>query len=555
MRFKEKAIPERIKIFSGFFLHGVVLAFSCQIATADTGVPLVQTRYGLVRGVSDMGVESFKGIPYAVPPVGTLRWRPPEPLLLPESARKIEIDAKHFGPACLQIKRMAARGLPTSESCLTLNIWRPATRFSGERTRLLPVMVWIHGGAFIGGASAEPLYDGTHLAQQGILVVSFNYRLGRLGFFAHPALSAMQSQGEWQANYGLMDQLAALRWVQDNIAGFGGDPSQVTLVGQSAGGASVNFLSVMPAAKGLFARAISQSGFPRWAGRPLNTGAGSAEAIGAEYAHRHGIEGTSAQQAAALRALPASALVEDDPPEDIDRTTPMPIVDGQMLSASLPDLLAQGKMLSVTLMVGGTSCDASVYGPDALALFTFASYTDPVFRRLYPGPLQMAVREAQTDRIETEPVRFQAQAWSTSGLSVWVYNFDHAIKGQGWQSEGCAGAAHASELPYVFGNLTRAYTNQGTQPYQVTEEGSSTGKEVDSEKEVHQLSRQMMAYWVSFVQTGAPDAGKLAPTWPRYVPSSGPVLEFGAHDVSVRTHFRQTQLDWIFSRLSGLSVW
>lgn len=268
-----------------------------------------------------------------------------------------------------------------------------------------------------------------------------------------------------------------------------------------------------------------------------------------EYAHRHGIDGVSAMQADALRALPVSALTEDDPPEDIDRTTPMPIVDGQLLAAPLPTLLAQGKMLPVPLILGGTSCDASVYGSDALALFTFASPADPTFKRLYPGPLQAAVRAAQTDRIETEPVRFQAQAWAAAGLPVWVYDFDHGGAGKGWQSDGCRGAAHASELPYVFGNLRTRYTNQSD------DGGQGITPVAAAVRQDRRLSEQMMAYWVSFAQKGVPDAAGIAPVWPLYVPLSGPVLEFGPHDLSVMTYFREAQLDWIASKLSGLAVW
>lgn len=538
---------------SGVVLACTVMMMAMQGAEAATANPSVQTKYGLMHGTYNSGVESFKGIAYALPPIGALRWRPPQSLPLPVMPSQVEVNARAFGPACPQIARMAARDLPQSEDCLTLNIWRPAGFQKSSKNPNLPVMVWIHGGAFIGGSAAEPLYDGSRLAKKGVLVVSMNYRLGRLGFFAHPALSATRPQGETEANYGFMDQIAALNWVKNNIASFGGDPSQVTIFGQSAGGASVNFLTVIPSAKNLFVRAISQSGFPRWAGRYLTRGPTSAEAIGVEYAHRHNIGGTMEQQAAALRALPVAALTENDPPEDIDRTTPMPIVDGQLLTAPLPDLLKQGKMLPVPLMVGGTSCDASVYGSDALALFTFASYSSPIFKKLYPGPLQPAVREAQTDRIETEPVRFQAQAWVASGLPVWMYYFDHANAEEGWQGAGCRGAPHAAELPYVFGNLDNSYNNQLTIPA-----GKNKKNEVTitaQSQEASRLSDQMMAYWVSFAKTGVPDAQALAPVWPQYVPQQAQVLEFGRQNVFVTTHFRQAQLDWIASKLSGLAVW
>ena len=207
--------------------------------------PVVRIDSGALRGITDQGVASFRNIPYAAPPVGKLRWRPPQ---APRAWNKVR-DASAFGPICPQNYNPSDNGvgpLPASEDCLTLNVWTPA-----EVGAARPVMVWIHGGGFVNGSASAPLYDGDALARQGVVVVTLNYRLGWLGFFAHPALSATQP-GEPLGNYGLMDQIAALKWVQRNIAAFGGDPGNVTLFGESAGGMSVNKLMISPAARGLF---------------------------------------------------------------------------------------------------------------------------------------------------------------------------------------------------------------------------------------------------------------------------------------------------------------
>ena len=229
-------------------------------AAAFPAAAVVHTARGDLRGAVRGAVESFKGVPFAAPPVGDLRWRPPQPAPV-WTGVKIASD---FGPVCMQTARgfFAQQG-GMSEDCLTLNIWRPASAKPGQR---LPVMVWIYGGAFIIGGSSTPFYDGTHFADRGVILVSFNYRLGRFGFFAHPALDGGPGP---VANYGLMDQIAALKWVKANIAAFGGDPDNVTVFGESAGAISVNYLMGSPAARGLFAKAIAESGFGRSEPRAL----------------------------------------------------------------------------------------------------------------------------------------------------------------------------------------------------------------------------------------------------------------------------------------------
>ena len=256
-------------------LFGLIatLAMAPLHATAAAG-PQVMLDTGAVQGVDRDSVSAFLGVPYAAPPVGPLRWRAPRPAAPWTSVRK----ADHFGDACPQVKIMRAAWAqvgPTSEDCLFLNVWRPDQGGAAP----LPVMVFIHGGAFTLGAAGVPLYDGANLARRGAVIVTLNYRLGRLGFFAHPALTA-EDPGGLLGNYGLMDQIAALQWVQRNIARFGGDPRNVTLFGESAGAGSVQVLMASPLADGLFAKAISESGAGLAHVPPIRGTATSAEAEG-----------------------------------------------------------------------------------------------------------------------------------------------------------------------------------------------------------------------------------------------------------------------------------
>lgn len=244
-------------------IRTLMAALAFGLVAASAGAAVVTTDHGRVSGVVAEGVESFKGIPFAAPPVGDLRWRPPAD---PKPWTDVRAgDA--YGPACPQ-HMPAAWGLPDpkwSEDCLYLNVWRPESAKPGAK---LPVMVWIYGGGFTIGNGASKIYDGTHLAQNGVVVVNMNYRLGRLGWFAHPALTA-EAKGGATADFGLMDQIAALKWVKANIAAFGGDPANVTIFGESAGAMSVNLLMVSPAARGLFAKAITESGLGRIAAKTM----------------------------------------------------------------------------------------------------------------------------------------------------------------------------------------------------------------------------------------------------------------------------------------------
>lgn len=256
-----------LAIFLSFFI------FSCtskvQVPASAAGQdaqPVIQTKSGKLRGANQDGIAVFKGIPFAAPPVGQFRWRPPQPVAAWQGVR----DALEFGPDCAQAGWGGSPGTITkgsSEDCLYLNLWAPA-----KAKAKLPVMVWIHGGGFVGGSGSSPETFGDQFARQGVVLVTINYRLGRLGFFAHPALRQEHPE-EPKGNYGYMDQIAALQWVQENIAAFGGDPKNVTVFGFSAGGVSVHSLMTIPAAKGLFHKAICQSSGGRdgvLTGRPLD---------------------------------------------------------------------------------------------------------------------------------------------------------------------------------------------------------------------------------------------------------------------------------------------
>ncbi|HVY02724.1 MAG TPA: carboxylesterase family protein, partial [Caulobacterales bacterium] len=245
---------------------------------------------GALHGAIEGQSVSFKAIPFAAPPIGPLRWAPPQPAQKWDGVR----DATHFSAECMQA---APPGANVSEDCLYLNIWAPLARPKGK----MAVMVWIHGGAYVGGAGGSPFYDGANIAKDGVVVVTINYRLGRLGFFAHPALAREHPDGPL-GNYGLMDQIAALKWVKANIAKFGGDPNNVTIFGESAGGSSVNYLMISPAARGLFQKAISESGFGRLPAPSMD------EVAAANIAYLKAKNVPETVDAAGLRALPAETF-------------------------------------------------------------------------------------------------------------------------------------------------------------------------------------------------------------------------------------------------------
>lgn len=477
---------------------------------------VVQTSAGAVQGETKGDVASFKGIPYAAPPVGANRWRPPAPVKPWTGTR----DATKFGNDCVQITFPGApsSGAAQSEDCLFVNVWRPA---DAKPDAKLPVMVWIHGGAFLFGSGGQPTYAGDQLARQDVVVVSLNYRLGRFGFFAFPALSK-EARGVPTGNYAYMDQIAALKWVQQNIAGFGGDPANVTIFGESAGGVSVHSLLTIPSAKGLFHKAIIESGGGRdgtLTGRPLARDNAdpnyplSAETIGVNYARHHGIEGTNAKALAKLRALPADQILDkgqETAGKDGPRTYGGPVVDGVIVTETAQSAYAAGRQTIVPLMIGSNSAEVP-------AGFIAANSKESLFEGFGKGKaaamaaydpdgktdLATLLTMANTDRVWAEPARLTAIAYAEKGAPAFVYRFSYVADSMKAQAK--AGAPHASELEYVFDTLASRYGDKVT----------------DNDRAV---ARMVSTYWANFARTGDPSGPGLA-RWPRYDRESQKILD------------------------------
>lgn len=458
--------------------------------------PQARVSQGLLAGRSEGGVEAFKAIPYAAPPVGPLRWRPPQ---APGSWTG-ERDASRVGAMCIQAPSNGDPGVgppPASEDCLTLNVWSPS-----ERSGPLPVMVWIHGGGYNNGSGTAALYDGANLARRGVVMVTINYRLGRLGFFDHPALAAERPADEPAGNYGVMDQIAALEWVRDNIAAFGGDPSQVTVFGESAGGAAVLQLMVAPEARGLFHRAVVQSGLGRQRSALLDQdrpGRPSAQSLGVGFARSAGLGDATAD---ALRALPAERLL-----------TPMPafysdnlIVDGKVVPEDVVQAFAAGRQAPVPLMIGTNSAefwwikpaDAGAYGRTDDAL------SDAEYDALLAAYGGQDGYDAHviSDLIFNEPARHLSRLHARAGHPTWLYRFDVVPESN---PEPSGGATHASERPYVFDTL------------------HTVGRPL-GERDAR-ASAAMADYWTTFGRTGDPN-GADRPAWPEFGAEPDRLLEF-----------------------------
>lgn len=463
----------------------------------------VKIESGLVSGVDLDGVHAYLGIPYAAPPTGDLRWRPPQ------SAKPWSgvLHATKFGLACMQTPLPRAEAMETSEDCLTVNVWTPVAKSNAP----LPVMVWIHGGGFRNGGGR---LSGRGLVPQGVILVGIQYRLGYFGFYAHPALTEEQRGGEL-ANYGLMDQIAALKWVKRNIAAFGGDPSRVTIFGESAGGSSVLYLMSSPEARGLFARAICESG----AGFAEPRQFAEMEKLGVRDAADLGVgEGPAA--IAALRKMPAKELMQA-----LDRvrlkhgeTTALstwPALDGKVVTGTNGEIFESGKQAPVPLIIGSNSYEGSLMGPRR----TPPLPADQAIRKLYldeaHGNARLAAAKLFGDGGFEAPSRLLARAMEKVHEPAWLYFFScvpEKIRGT------VPGAAHASEIQFVTGTIV--------------------GSEAD-----RRMAERASAFWVRFARTGNPNPPG-ATQWPAYSATTDRLLEFG-DEIAVRTHFRKAQLDYV----------
>ena len=458
---------------------------------------IVHAPAGAVQGEAIGGLSIFKGIPYAMPPVGPRRWRPPVSIPAWRGVR----DATNFGPACYQPPNdpnsvYAWKPMAMSEDCLSLNIWLPA------KASRAPVFVWIHGGALLTGSSADTLYDGTALANLGLVVVSINYRLGALGYLAHPGLSGESPRGI-SGNYGLLDQIAALQWVQNNIAAFGGNPSNVTIAGESAGALSVMYLMASPPARGLFAKAISESAYMISAPelREARFGSVSAEAMGVALAEK-----LAAKDLAALRAVDAAHLTSVAAQGG---ALPSGTVDGYLLPRQLVEVFDRGEQAKVPLLVGFNSgeirslrvltpvvpADASVY--ESLIRDRYADMSNAFLKLYPPTDIEQSVLATTRDAMYGWTAERLAIKQATLGQNAFLYFFDH-----GYPSAEALGlhGFHASELPYVFGSAG------GTPP---------RWPKVPVTPEELNMSAAMSAYWAAFARVGVPHV-RGQPQWQPY---------------------------------------
>jgi len=451
---------------------------------------IVETRYGKVAGSREGDVRIWRGVPFARPPVGTLRFQPPEPPLPWAAVR----HAQTFGPICPQVNDSlfpTPADVAVDEDCLSLNIWAPA---DGAKH---PVLVWIHGGGFVFGSGRSPWYDGSALSRQGVVVVTVNYRLGPLGFLHLEDLagSAFAASG----NVGLLDQVAALEWVRDNIAAFGGDPSRVTVAGESAGSMSVGALLVMPRARGLFAQAIMESGVPFLRRRP--EAAETSERLAAKLGGLDALlKAPPDRLLAAAQELPAGPGLRWGP-----------LLDGRLLPTPFWTAVTAGTAHPVALLIGTNRHELRLWGasqptwrtlPDDAMVSTFEHNWGTI-----PGPARSHFLEGRhgtalfdalmhlgTLRVFEAPTHRLA-AWQSRRAPVWVYRFD-------WESPaygGVLGACHALEIPFVFNNLSAA----GVRPF--------TGDGADRQAVADAMHRS----WAAFVRTGNPRHPGIPP-WPRY---------------------------------------
>jgi para-nitrobenzyl esterase len=489
----------------------VIVAIIPLFTSAGTDV-VVRVDAGRVSGVIQSGVRVFKGIPFAAPPRGDLRWLPPQPVAPWKGAR----EAKAFSAECMQTpypenSPYFLPAAPLSEDCLYLNVWTSAAE--GQRR---PVMVWIPGGAWTRGSGSLAAYEGTALAKKGVVVVTTNYRLGVFGFLAHPELTA-ESRQHASGNYAILDHVAALKWVQKNIVGFGGDPTRVTIFGESAGSWSVNTLQASPLAKGLFHRVIGESG----AQFASTTTLAQAEQAGVAFA-----KAANAESLKVLRGVPADKLLAIQP----FRTGIN--VDGYVLPDTVRNLFAGKRHNDVPVLIGSNANEWTTLSDPAQFPKTMDAYRQRVQRQYgadvkdydqaYPVKTEADIAEVLfavgRDTTFTLGMRTWARMVTATGRNAHLYQFTRVPPGPnpGW------GAYHAAEIQYVFNNV-------GSRPWATP---------VD-----HRLADQMSSYWANFATTGDPNGGNL-PRWAPFDLATEPYMDFG-DTLQTKHHLLKAQLDFL----------
>ena len=485
-------------------LAASVISYSFIVNKANF-LAVVPTEAGLVSGVKTGDITAYKGIPFAAPPVGDLRWKAPQPAKHWDGVRKCvafsasPMQAKPT-PFMVYTSEFLIPESPIGEDCLYLNVWTGAKTKADKR----PVFVWIYGGGFTSGGSACPIYDGEAMAKKGIVFVSANYRVGVFGFLAHPELTK-EANGKGSGNYALLDQVAALKWVKRNIAAFGGDPDNVTIGGQSAGSMSVNCLVASPLTKGLFNRAIAESGSmvvknPLLASGTLET----AEAQGTKLAEKAG-----AKTLAEMRAMPAEEVLKKFQGQFA------PIVDGYVLPESVPDIFTTNKQNHVALITGWNDDE---FGGQTRSKEDFKKWAEAqygadavTFLKYFPAETDEQAKESQTRLSRDQIFAMAGFKWAAlqskyASSPVYVYNFDRKVPAEGDMKK--YGAFHTAEVPYMLDNL-KFLNNRPFEPAD------------------RKLAKTMSGYLVNFIKSGNPNGAGL-PEWPKYNTTSYKIKAFNA---------------------------
>ena len=507
----------RVQAMCAMVIAGLSLGLSTPAHAASL---TVKTQQGKVRGktINEGRVRAFLGIPYAAPPVGELRWRAPEP----PAAWKGVREAMHYGAHCYQgrvFTDMVFQDDGPSENCLFLNVFTPTGVKPSAR---LPVMFWIHGGGYAGGSASEPRHDGDYLPTRGVVLVTINYRLGVFGFLATEQLAG--ENGGAPGNYGLMDMVAALHWVHNNIARFGGDPGNVTIFGESAGSFAVSTLMAAAPARGLFAKAIGESG------GALNLGAPGTRTLQATEAREgNWVASLGVKTLAELRALPAETLIDAGGGKGAPPFRP--VIDGKFLTEPLAETYAAGRQAHVPLLAGWNRDENSALAK-GMTVEKWQAYAEAhfggraaEFLRFFPGDTDQQAQRSAIDYGSDAFIAFSSWSWieaqrKTGEEPVYRYHFELAAPPSkyhpGWF------AFHSDDIEYVFGTL-------------------DTRPDAEWRPEDRKLSREMMDYWTNFAKTGDPNGSGL-PEWPRY-DKTGDVLRLdstskaGPVTTQARYHF------------------
>jgi para-nitrobenzyl esterase len=506
-----------------FFLACLLATSFASFKTSTDDLSVIKTDAGLISGTVKDGIHVFKGVPFAAPPVGPLRWKAPQPVQSWTGVKACDqfsaspMQAKP-APFSMWSEEFLIPKEPISEDCLYLNIWTGAKSAKEKRA----VLVWIYGGGFVSGGSAVPIYDGEAMAKKGIVFVSINYRVGVFGFFAHPELTR-ESGNNASGNYGLMDQIAALKWVQKNIAAFGGDPNNVTIAGQSAGSMSVNCLAASPLAKNLFQKAIGESGAVFTNGNSI-----------LQKAEDEGTKITQSLNASSISDLRAIAA------EDLMKKVQGfrgPIIDGYVLPDAIVNIFNAGKENTVSLLTGWNEDEGIMFGPvknaEDFKKDAEKNYGADVqtFLQFYPAITDEEAATSQLKLSRDQIFGAQNYTWaniqSSQGSKVYVYRFTRKVPGTGQYAK--YGAFHTGEVPYAYDNLQFV-----DRPWE----------QVD-----HQLATTMSSYWANFIKTGDPNGNRL-PEWDTYKTTDKKIMNLGVKPGS-ETIPDAAPLDFLYKKMIG----